>query len=439
MSLHIEPLSSLPQLRGLLEVTRLVRDERDLTRLVDGVAATISESLGWSTVAINLYRPAEGRLRSDDGARERRGARRLARHDAAGRCVDAPPRRALPPTRRLLDSARRGRLGGSALAYPGSFDQLGSQRLASGGRSVVPMRGADGTLLGVVSVDEPESGLRPSRRGARRARRLRRACDRGIRGRPGRCRGRARPRIARAGCSTSPPRWSTSTTADAVLETVARGIQEALEFDKVAVCLAHGGAFSPSGTAGWEPDDPGLDFGLTDADLDLLLVPEFEIEGCYLIEDTVATALVGDCSTYVSARRRRGPRAWSNHWLLVPLIERDGSRSGFIWADDPSDSMLPSRERLQALRTFANQATMALRAARDFETLNARNSELGRTARRRLSACSSGLDLDSVLTRDHAQRLFARRHPARVSRARRRRRRGAFDGREARLARGCRP
>ena len=38
--------------------------------------------------------------------------------------------------------------------------------------------------------------------------------------------------------------------------------------------------------------------------------------------------------------------------------------------------MLPSRERLQALRTFANQATMALRAAVDLETLNARNSEL---------------------------------------------------------------
>ena len=81
----------------------------------------------------------------------------------------------------------------------------------------------------------------------------------------------------------------------------------------------------------------------------------------------------------------------------MPLIERDGSRSGFIWADDPSDSMLPSRERLQALRTFANQATMALRAAVDVETLNARNSELVA-----LHATAVGLlerrDVDSVLT-----------------------------------------
>jgi PAS domain S-box-containing protein len=153
-----------------------------------------------------------------------------------------------------------------------------------------------------------------------------------------------------------------------------------------------------SGTAGWEPDDPGLDFGLTNADLDRLLVPEFEIEGCYLIEDAVATALVGDCSSYVSGRGGAGPRAWSNHWLLVPLIERDGSRSGFVWADDPSDSMLPSRERLQALRTFANQATMALRAARDFETLSARNSELDALHTTTVGLLER-LDLDSVLTR----------------------------------------
>ena len=60
MSVHIQPLATMPQLRGMLEVTRLVRDERDLTRLVDAIASTIAEALGFRTVAINLYRPAEG-------------------------------------------------------------------------------------------------------------------------------------------------------------------------------------------------------------------------------------------------------------------------------------------------------------------------------------------------------------------------------------------
>ena len=237
------------------------------------------------------------------------------------------------------------------------------------------MRGADGTLLGVVSVDEPRSGLRPTDEEldvlVAFAEHVIAAFE-GVQLAAVAARDRASlRRLLDVSASLVD-----LDTVDPVLENVARGIQEALEFEKVAVCLAHDGSFSPSGTAGWEPDDPGLDFGLTDADLDLLFVPEFEIEGCYLIEDDVATALVGACSSYVSERGGMGPRAWSNHWLLVPLIERDGSCSGFIWADDPSDSMLPSRERLQALRTFANQATMALRAALDFETLNARTKEL---------------------------------------------------------------
>ncbi len=397
MSLHIEPLPTFPRFRGLLEVTRLVRDERDLTRLVDGIAETISESLGWGTVAINLYRPAEGdfevtTVHGNESAREallgttrpegawtpllverflRRGAY-LIPHDEAV-WADLPSH--VPDLSISLD--------------PNAWHPEDAL--------VVPMRGADGTLLGVVSVDEPQSGLRPSDEDldvlVAFAEHVIAAYE-GVQV----AAEAAHDRTALRRLLDVSASLVDLDTADSVLENVARGIQEALEFEKVAVCLAHGASFSPSGTAGWEPNDPGLDFALTDADLDLLLVPEFEIEGCYLIEDTVATALVGDCSTYESARGGAGPRAWSNHWLLVPLIERDGSRSGFVWADDPSDSMLPSRERLQALRTFANQATMALRAARDFETLNARNSELDALHTTTVGLLER-LDLDSVLTR----------------------------------------
>ena len=82
MSAQIQPLSTLPQLRGLLEVTRLVRDERDLTRLVDAIAATIADSLGFRTVAINLYRPAEGdfMVTAVHGSEPAREA--AARHDS---------------------------------------------------------------------------------------------------------------------------------------------------------------------------------------------------------------------------------------------------------------------------------------------------------------------------------------------------------------------
>ena len=163
---------------------------------------------------------------------------------------------------------------------------------------IVPMRGADGTLLGVVSVDEPQSGLRPTDEeldvlvafaehviGAIEAVQDAAAA--------------ARDRASLAQLLDVSASLVELDSADDVLEAVARGIEQALGFEKVAVCLAHGRTLlrrrePPAG----RPDDPGLDFVLTDADLDMLLVPEFEIEGCYLIENAVASALVGDGSTY---------------------------------------------------------------------------------------------------------------------------------------------
>src|SRR5207248_5553488 len=59
----------------------------------------------------------------------------------------------------------------------------------------------------------------------------------------------------------------------------------------------------------------------------------------------------------------RGPRAWQHHWLLVPLHDTDGEVLGILWADEPDDRLLPSREKLQALRVFANQAAAAVVAS----------------------------------------------------------------------------
>ena len=375
MTVNSEPLSSLPQLRGLLEVTRLVREERDLTRLSDAIAATISDALGFRTVSINLYRPAEG----DFEVTTVHGSE-AAREALLGTIRPADAWSPLLAERFLHRGAYliphdEDAWDDVPFHIPDLTISADPDAWHPEDALIVPMRGADGTLLGVISVDEPELGLRPSDEeldvlvafaqhviGAIEAAQDATAA--------------ARDRSSlRQLLDISGSLVELHSAAD-VLEAIAHGIADALEFEKVAVCIASNGRFAPAGTAGWERNDPALDFALTDADLDVLLVPEFEIEGCYLIENAVARALAGDCSSYSSQRGGAGPRAWSRHWLLVPLIERDGSRSGFIWADDPADSMLPSRQRLQALRTFANQATMALRAAVDVETLNGRNSEL---------------------------------------------------------------
>ena len=56
----------------------------------------------------------------------------------------------------------------------------------------------------------------------------------------------------------------------------------------------------------------------------------------------------------------RGPWAWDHHWLLVPLHDSLGEVIGVLWVDEPEDRLLPSRDKLQALRFFANQAAAAI-------------------------------------------------------------------------------
>jgi diguanylate cyclase (GGDEF)-like protein len=65
----------------------------------------------------------------------------------------------------------------------------------------------------------------------------------------------------------------------------------------------------------------------------------------------------------------RGPLAWDDHWLFVPLRDQRGEMVGRIWADDPADRLLPSKARLEVLALFANQATMAIVSAGQVEQL----------------------------------------------------------------------
>src|SRR2546423_9925128 len=50
--------SAVAHLRGLLDVTRLLRGGHELSGLLDAIARTVCESLGFHTVVITLCRPA---------------------------------------------------------------------------------------------------------------------------------------------------------------------------------------------------------------------------------------------------------------------------------------------------------------------------------------------------------------------------------------------
>jgi diguanylate cyclase (GGDEF)-like protein len=359
--------------QALLEVTSVVRGERDLKSALATIVATVAEALEFKTVVLNLYRPE-----FDDFCVTDVYGSSAARDALLGSTYEWSSWRQL-----LTDEYRR---GGAYLIPHGSFDwseDVGTRYVPQIEPSsepdawhpedelFVPLEDAEGRMLAIFSVGEPRSGRRPNAEeldvlcalAAHAAIAIEAAQQ------------TARTNRHRASLEQLLEVSSTLTAAQStqsILETVCRGIHTALGFQKVSIELVdlETGLLRSRASSGWEPDDPAVLRAVPFDPMRALFDPAFEVSGCYLVPNDEARARIDvDHIKYSSQSNGRGPQAWNHHWLLVPLHDRNGEEMGFIWADDPEDRLVPSAERLQALRVFANQATTALYAAEQFEQM----------------------------------------------------------------------
>jgi len=354
-------LSIIASLRGALEAARGVRTREDLTAALDGIAGVIADTMGYRTVIAHLHRPQwdDFEVATVHGTAERR-AMLIGRASAWAHWAPL-----LSPTHE-----RRG----AQVVPAGDGDRQDDGRWSPGDQVLCLMRRANGDVLGVLSVDEPLDGRRPGDEDLDRlvslteivALAVEQALD---------AQREASHRAALERLLVVSSRIADQRSRGGVLDAVCAGIRDALGFQRVAVLLADDPAqpLHPAATAGWTLHDPvfaALKFGV--AELGPLLQPANERHGCYLVErEDAEAALHLETSIYRSRSNGSGPYAWDRHWLLVPLGDGDQPR-GVIWADDPSDRLLPGRERLQALRLFADQASAALEQARDYEATSHR-------------------------------------------------------------------
>ncbi|HXY81694.1 MAG TPA: sensor domain-containing diguanylate cyclase [Gaiellaceae bacterium] len=347
---HISPL------RGLLEVSRLVRAESDLPALLAAIARTVSASLGYETVVINLYRPAWDdfcvtTVHGDEGVRT----------SLLGQLRD----------RAEWESLLSERVGGRvASVLPAGTDDGGAGAWQPEDALFLPMRHGDGHLLGILSVDAPLSGLRPTDEeldvlvslADHAALAVQSAQDAAE---------AARHRLALEQLLRVSSRLNDEPAADEILRAVCTGVRDALGFQSVLALLADPTSrLEPRAAVGRNVGGPQFDRPIFLADVEPLLDPAFEIEGCFLLpSDEAERRVQSEKVGYVSQLNGRGPRAWNRHWLLVPLYDRAGAVIGMLGADEPDDRLLPSAEKLQALRIFANQAGAAIVASAHLEEL----------------------------------------------------------------------
>jgi len=359
-------------LRGLLEVTRLVRTADDLPELLRAIARVIAESLGYRTVAINLYRPEW-----DDFECTTVHGRPEAEAVLVGlvrRIEDWEPLLADRFARRGAYVVHAGEFDwaadGGDFYLPDQAAGLGDDAWHPLDALFVPMRHHDGHLLGILSVDEPVS--------------LRRASDEeldvlvaladhaalAVQAAQEEAEA-ARHRLALEQLLRVSTVLTAHPSADAIMQRVCVGVRDALGFENVMVVSVdpETGKISPRAAVGWEHESV-VSRQLYLADLEPLLDPEFEIEGCFLVPNDEAEKRISrDIFLYSSHRNGRGPRAWDRHWLLVPLVDSDDEVIGILSADEPTDRLLPSGEKLQAMRIFANQAAAAIASAENVREL----------------------------------------------------------------------
>jgi diguanylate cyclase (GGDEF)-like protein len=370
-----DQLVALQRVQGLLDVARLVGSDRSLDSVLSEIARTISEALGFQGVAFNLYRPAwddfiVSTVHGSDAMCET-----LLGETYDWSVWDLP----------LEDRFER---RGAYFIPHGTVDwsdpELGARYVPDrpivagndpwvpGDELFVPCRHSDGHLLGIVSVGEPVSGVRPSDDQLDLLVAMVSLTARALQGAQEAVEA-ARHRIALEQLLQISSRLSERRSIDEVLQEVCDGVSGALDFQKVMIELVdpETGLLTARAVAGWDGLAAAPESRISVDEIRPLLDPAFEVEGCFLIPQTTALARMPQQIPFTSTMNGRGPHAWDHHWLVVPLHDQAGEVVGRIWADDPADRLLPSPSRLQALRVFANQAMMAVIAAGHVEQLRA--------------------------------------------------------------------
>lgn len=365
--------AALHALRGLIEVHTRALDE-DLPGALQGVVERVADVLEVRAVAINLLRPAWDDFEiaaihaPPDIVRELRG--------------ESVPRQTVE---RLLDPAFD--VGGAHFIPAGAIDEADLRgpsaviqrddrpdrpdRWEEDDELIVPIRSNEGELIGFMSIDEPISGVRPGPEEIELAVAVAEAAAAAVRGARRALEARSNREALELLFELSAS-LTNDDDVDSVLQTCCDGIRRALGFERVVIEIADDDSneLRVRASLGWEDGPPSGMSSLDD--VARLCDPAHEIEGCYLWPADEAMARVGrEARRYESRRNGVGPLAWDHHWLIVPLRHPDGSIGGWVWPDDPADHLLPTPQKLRILRTFANQAMVAVSDATHVDQLKA--------------------------------------------------------------------
>ena len=188
----------------------------------------------------------------------------------------------------------------------------------------VPLRDPKGLLIGVVSVDEPETERRPTDEELDALVAISRHAALALRIAQGTANDVQHQRMLEGILEVS-ARLAEAEEPDEILQSVCDGIRDALGFDKVVIELApaRGAPLTPYAAAGWDMESDAVNHGISLETLAPLFTDEFEVAGCYLVPTEVAEERLGrnPVDLPLGAERPRPAR------VVAPLAARAAGRA----------------------------------------------------------------------------------------------------------------
>ena len=156
---------------------------------------------------------------------------------------------------------------------------------------------------------------------------------------------------------------------DRSLTSIAEGIRESLQFDKVLVALADQKQqiFSRRAHAGLDENWSDLKLkSVAFSEIMPLMRDRFRISNSYFISHLHVRP--GDFEMYGDQTEKRREDWHPLDLLIVPLISGD-ELVGYFSVGEPRDHRVPTTEKVQTLEVFANQAVMAIDSAGHYDEI----------------------------------------------------------------------
>ena len=368
-----DPPDEISPLEALLDLPRSAAEDT-LDDFLVTVAETVCRTADVRTVVLNLYRPAwddyEAALVIGDtttietltGSTEPRSS--FTR-------IFAEAEQLLPGVFFLTEeSGFWGDIGN--VLEPEAEPSPVPDAWRSGDGLLVFLTAADGSPLGVISLDEPASGVRPD---FQQLRLIRAICDHAEAALETAQRIETAAENARilSLVLASSPSLSMCQTARDLMEMAGSILVPELGFERFAGYLIREGRLVLDTTRGWEHPAP-LPPTLGVCEIDALLTPAREQAGCFLGAAapmfTAGGAGAGAGDEPRSRRNGRGATAWNDHCLVVPCRGGAGELHGLIVIEDPLDRRLPSVDRRRAVALLVDLVAAGFVAVHQRERLH---------------------------------------------------------------------